>query len=574
MLPVSGNVNAQPRKISCKLETGGNTITNIKRLTYASGWSGDLTVGQAISSYISVNVPMPNFSIAGANVTLSMGIGTTVEWVQIGSFRVKEETVRIKQGYVSFQAYDKLYYAINTYHSTGNKTLQTICNEVCSAIGITSTTLAANPTIDSSILDGYTMRDVLGFIAGYQGKNAYLSPSGVLELRWFTSTGYTADGTRANIPPVGESDCTLGRWICQTQEGVIDSGSGQGIYFTCPFMTQARLDTLRQNQSLTYRKAEVDIPYGNFCLQSGDIITVSTTGSNLTVPIMDNSWTYDGGLSSAVASNGVSDYSGTANNAEFSVSARRVQRQMAVNRATSDLKYATEHITGAAGGYIKIEYGNGYTTARLLVMDQPNIDNALNVWVFNQNGLGHMQREATTDPFGTMNVALTSTGWVAADRISGQMISGVGIENVAPGTISRPKIMLSEGAIDFQRVAAEPDGSISDIGSIKYVPRSAQEEIDSLSIRVQQGKTVTIGYENNGAVSDQFVYYSDLSAPNVPSDAKKFNFWGDLRIFFDGSWISLADLEQRVSDLEQRVEELGNLEQRIEILEQALDNGQ
>jgi hypothetical protein len=266
MLPNASAVNANPRKISCKLEIGSDTITNVKMLTYSSDWSGNITVGQVVSSYISVTLPTPSFSLAGANVTLSMGIGDPVNWVQIGIFRVDEESIQTKQGYTSFNAYDKLYYSVNTYNSTGDKSLQTICNEVCSAIGITSATLSASITIDSSILDGNTLRDVLSFIAGYQGKNAYLSPSGALDLRWFTSSSYTADGTRANIPYIGENDCTIGRWICQTQDGVITSGSGEGIYFTCPFMTQARLNAL-QSQSLTYRKADVDIPYGNFCLQ-------------------------------------------------------------------------------------------------------------------------------------------------------------------------------------------------------------------------------------------------------------------------------------------------------------------
>jgi hypothetical protein len=307
--------------------------------------------------------------------------------------------------------------------------------------------------------------------------------------------------------------------------------------------------------SLTYRKADVDIPYGNFCLQSGDIITVSTTGSNLSVPIMSNSWSYDGGLSSAVTSYGVSDYTGTANNAEHSVSAQRVQNILrekeAANRAHSELETATKIITGAVGGYIKINFGNDGKTAELLIMDQPNINQALNVWVFNQNGLGHMERESTSDPFGTMNVALTRTGTVAADRIAGTMISGVGIENEASSSFSHPKVTIEQGSVEFKRVAAEPDGSVSFIGAIRYDPRAAQDDIDSISIRAQKGKAVTIGYEYNGVQNDDFVYYSDLSDPAVPNDAAKFNFWGDLRIYNNGNWISLTDLEQRVAALEQ-----------------------
>ena len=550
-------INTMPRKLSCKLDAGNsNVITNVKRLTYATDWSGSIAVGQVVSSYINVTVPTPSFSIAGVNVALSMGVGTTVTWTKIGDFRIDEESVRTKQGYTSFSAFDKLYNTINTYHSSGNKTLQAICNEVCSLIGITSTTLSADLTIDSEMLDGYTLRDVLGFIAAYQGKNAYLSPNGVLEMRWFSSSAYTADGTKANIPYIGENDCTIRRWICQTQDGVLTSGSGEGLYFTCPFMTQARLNDLATYQQLTaYRKAEVDIPFGNYLLQAGDIITVTTTGSNLTVPIMSNSWTYDGGVASSVSSYGATDYTGTANNAEHSVSAQRVlsilENKTAANRVTEEIEIATAHITGANGGYIKINFGGNGNTAELLVMDQPSYEQSLNVWVFNQNGLGHMQRASTADPFSPVNVALTSYGTVVAERIAGTMISGVGIENLASGTGTRPKITMEQGSVEFRRVAAEPDGTISLIGAIRFEPRAAADDIDSISIRAQKGKAVTIGYEYSGVKSDDFVYYSDLSDPLVPSDAAKFNFWGDLRIFSDLHWISLTDLERRVTALEQ-----------------------
>lgn len=556
MLPVTGNVNAQPRKISCKLEIGGNTITSVKMLTYSSDWSGNITVGQVVSSYISVTLPTPGYSLAGANVTLSMGIGDPVEWVQIGIFRIDEESIRTKQGYTSFNAYDKLYYSVNTYHSTGDKSLQTICNDVCRDIGITSTTLSADLTIDSSMLDGYTLRDVLGFIAGYQGKNAYLSPptvsapNGALDLRWFTSSGYTADGTRANIPYIGENDCTIGRWICQTQDGVIDAGSGEGIYFTCPFMTAARLSSLQQGQSLTYRKAEVDIPYGNFCLQSGDIITVTTVqNQTLTVPIMNNSWTYDGGLSSAVTSYGVSDYQGTANNAERSVSARRFQsilaEHKAANRVNEAIQEATDTITGATGGIIRINMGGNGKPAEFLILDTGDISTAQSVFRLNENGLGYSS-SGYNGPYAT---AITAAGLIVTDRFVGNTISGVTLETIASGTGSRPKIVVENGSYQFKRVAT--DETVYDIGEIKFEPQAAQDQIDSLAIRVDHGKAITIGYDNNGSISDQFVYYSDLSAPNVPSDAGKFNIWGNLREYYNGDWISIADLADRIARIEQ-----------------------
>jgi hypothetical protein len=162
---------------------------------------------------------------------------------------------------------------------------------------------------------------------------------------------------------------------------------------------------------------------------------------------MNNSWTYDGGVSSAVSAYDVSDYSGTANNAERSLSVRRVQRQLAVNRVASDLKIASEKITGASGGYIRINFGGDGKTAALLIMDTEDISTAQNVWVFNQNGLGHFPNGY--DPEAIANLALTMDGEVVAERIAGQMISGVGIENVDTNLTYSPQVQIKNGSIDF-----------------------------------------------------------------------------------------------------------------------------
>lgn len=601
MIPINGNVNAMPRKVSCKLVIGGNTITDVKLLTYNSDWSGDITIGQVVSSYISATIPTPSFSLTGANVSHSMGIGSPAEWVEIGQYRVDENSVRNRQGYTSFSAYDKLHDANNTYISslTFPTTVQAICNDVCSQIGITSTSLGINFTVEEDILSGYTLRDVLGFCAAMCGKNAYVSASGVLQLRWFNSVSYTADDTRANVPYIGENNCTVNRLICQSQDGTLTSGSGQGIYFTCPIMTQDWLDWLQSQLSgLTYRKADVDIPYGNFCLQSGDIITVTTTGQTLTVPIMANSFTYDGGLSSAVSAYGVSDYSGTANNAERSVSARRVQgildTKRAVNREKQqytslqgEIQHASDLITGATGGHIRINFdGTSSTPAEILVMDTDNIATARNVWAFNQNGIGHF---ANGYGVGTLNLALTMDGHIVAERIAGNKISGVKLETfykASSGTQSH--ILIEDGTYTINKATVDSNGDIvgtpTIVGKIHFIDRAQiQGDRDTVTIQVQPGNAFTIGTldPNNpaGLGDSKFYYYSDLNT--APSGAKTFTFFannaqddgvkifGD--VFYDNGSESLKALKATVDSISSALiginSRLDDLDRRVTALE-------
>lgn len=568
MLPNVNLVNASPRKLSCKLEIGGTTITNVKRLRYSSDWSGRITVGQVISAYISVTIPTIA-NLAGANVTLSMGVGDPATWTQIGTFRIAEESIRTRQGFTSFNAYDKLYDTSNTYDHTQiswNSTvyLSTIYAEVCRQIGLTSyPALTYNPELSYDPFEGYTLRDALGFIAGAQGKNAYLSPGGALEMRWFSVPGttYTANGTRANVPYIGETVCSVTRLICQTENGVITAGNGQGIFFTCPFMTQDRLNAMVNSLSFSYNKADVDIPYGNYCLQAGDIISVTTVQNvTLTVPIMANSWVYDGGLSSTVSSYGVSDYQGMANNAEHSVSAQRVnsilERKRAANRVTEAITEATNTITGATGGIMRINMGANGKPAELLILDTGDISTAQNVFRLNENGLGYSSNGYN----GPYAAAITAAGLIVTDRFVGNTISGVTLETAQPGSGSRSQTVTENGSYELNRIAT--DDTVHFVGRLAYVPRGAADELDSVAIRAQQGNAVTIGYENAGTTNDEFIYYSDLSA--APEGLAKFNFWGDIRIFINNQWLSISDIQTTLNDHEQR----------IQTLEQALDNGQ
>lgn len=565
MLPVAGNINAMPRKLSCELDFGSShTVTEVKMLTYSSDWSGDITIGQVVSSYFSSTIPTPSFSLTGGNVSLSMGIGSPVEWVEIGQFSVDPSSVRTRQGYTSLNAYDKLHNSVNSYVPNSNyaETLQGLCDDVCNQIGITSASLGVSLNLNKAEYAGYTLRDVLGFVAAYCGKNAYLNADNELELRYFTASGYTADGTRANVPYIGENNCTVGRLICQSADGVITSGSGEGIYFTCPFMTQARLDSLRSSLGFTYRKADVDIPYGNFCLQSGDIITVTTTGSSLTVPIMANSWTYDGGLSSSVSAYGVSDYSGTANNAERSISFKRFEATAAEKKFVgSAVQEATADITGANGGIIRIKMGGNGKPAEILILDTGDIDTATNVFRLNENGLGYSSNGYN----GPYDTAITAAGLIVTDRFVGNKISGVTIESHPTITGGqKPYVKVENGAISIYQVTVDSDGEVTSstyIGKLAFVPADVDNP-ESLKIEVEYGNNFTLGAE--GYASD-FVYYSSSSTAQS-ADAEIFNFdGGNVKVNGDilfsdhtqavskSGFHSLIDLEARVAALEARI---------------------
>lgn len=87
-----------------------------------------------------------------------------------------------------------------------------------------------------------------------------------------------------------------------------------------------------------------------------------------------------------------------------------------------EVKKATDLITGARGGYVVInknkQTGKPY---EILIMDKPNVSDAVKIWRWNNEGLGF----SSTGYNGTYSTAITSDGLIVADFIrSGSLVVG------------------------------------------------------------------------------------------------------------------------------------------------------
>lgn len=112
-----------------------------------------------------------------------------------------------------------------------------------------------------------------------------------------------------------------------------------------------------------------------------------------------------------------------------------IQTQIMENVPTTSMmdaaiQYATELIRGGLGGYVIMTPGpNGYPQ-EILIMDTPDTDTAVNVWRFNQGGLGH-SHNGYQGPFD--DIALTQDGKINASMITTGVLSA---NLITAGTIS------------------------------------------------------------------------------------------------------------------------------------------
>ena len=94
------------------------------------------------------------------------------------------------------------------------------------------------------------------------------------------------------------------------------------------------------------------------------------------------------------------------------------------NIVDSRIETAVQKVTGNLGGYIVLHDTNDDGVPdELLIMDDPNIDEATNVWRWNQQGLMHAN--SYTGEY--TNIALTMDGQIVADAITTGILRGIEI---------------------------------------------------------------------------------------------------------------------------------------------------
>jgi hypothetical protein len=285
--------------------------------------NNEITIGNTCSSGVTFSIYMPTVSLENKEITIFEGVkvGTEIKYIKLGIFTVTKQTSDGE--YTNYEAYDRMYKADMPYFSdmAFPSTDKAILNEICGKLGIS---LATNIVTAHTISDkpqGYTYREIIGYMAMLQGGNAVINSDGNLELRWYKDSGYVLDGHKyyqQSVTFTTSKDFIIQKLTCNntksgsTEQSQITSGDGAtGLSFANPFMTQAILDEVyKKIGGFTFRPLTVKF-VGDYRLEVGDIITVNKGGVDYKVPIMQITHECDGGLMDTVTSIGQSDTENT-----------------------------------------------------------------------------------------------------------------------------------------------------------------------------------------------------------------------------------------------------------------------
>lgn len=319
-------------------------------------------VGGAIASKIEVSMFTKSQEfVKGTEVRLEIGATAdgTIEWIPMGYFTIKEQ--KKDRNLLTFTAYDRLesklakaYKSKIVKYPVESKEFLTDISEQ-TGVEFDTSKLSDSLMIDKILtvndqsgektykepFDGFTMQQVVGYIAQLHGTFAICDRNGKVTFRWYealttdypgkigdTAGSYLKDQNLSFIYNTieflkeshtyliktnryfddllqSETMCQISGISCDTENNHYESGEDINTNLSNPVMTQGWLNKiLKKIKDMSYYPVSFSF-MGDPRLDVGDVVTIVDAKNNLIdVPVMQHTITFDGGLLSEVASYG------------------------------------------------------------------------------------------------------------------------------------------------------------------------------------------------------------------------------------------------------------------------------
>lgn len=305
-----------------------------------------------------------------------------------------------------------------------------IINEIADKLNLeVAFDVSAYEDLTVSHIEGYTYRQMLGYIAGISGKNACFDRAGKLDFKWYEKTGQTITRReqyqgQLNLAAGGEIQVLS--LTSGTEEEVLSVGEGRGLSFENPFITQQQLsEILSGMENFSYHPCSVRFR-GNMNIHAGDMISVEDEAGNLIdVCVMEQVLTFNGGMQAEIQCYGQSEESYSFQSSTTSGVVSKLS-----SRLEKTVKMSNE-IKGSEGGYFQIIDLDGDGVSDTFVLRSGSGEGDL---VFgNKNGIGFSR-----DGGKTLTTAINQYG-ICTEALHADELWGASllIEGVSAGDMLR-----------------------------------------------------------------------------------------------------------------------------------------
>ena len=357
------------REFECKITIGDSIYTNedLVDMKISNGIPGDgFMIGATPSATLDLTLLNRGDTIYSTNqikIEIGLNIGSKFEYLLMGKFNIDE--VEKTDYTVKFTAYDNMIKFEAAYFSTlgDNPTLQQVVNELASKTGVQFT--GSIPSYTVKKLEGFTCREVLGYVASICGGNALITREGKFTIVTPKEVGYTITPDNY-IPPFNleEVKYKVGKLSCQVGEEVLSKGSlgtdSMELQFENPWITATILtDIYNKLNGFNYLGYSLKWQ-GDISLDIGDIVSVTDIrGVVRKLPILNQELNYIGGLTSTISAKGETKNKNSFNSSgSIGKKVERVVTELAiVNKALIDVA----HIGDLTANNIKFDVASGGT---------------------------------------------------------------------------------------------------------------------------------------------------------------------------------------------------------------------
>lgn len=442
-------------------------------------------VGGAIASKIEVSMFTKSQEfVKGTEVRFEIGAtaDSTIEWIPMGYFTIKEQ--KKDRNLLTFTAYDRLesklakaYKSKIVKYPVESKEFLTDISEQ-TGVEFDTSKLSDSLMIDKILtvndqsgektykepFDGFTMQQVVGYIAQLHGTFATCDRNGKVTFRWYealttdhsgkigdTAGSYLKDQNLSFIYNTieflkeshtyliktnryfddllqSETMCQISGISCDTENNHYESGTNINTNLSNPVMTQEWLNKiLKKIKDMSYYPVSFSF-MGDPRLDVGDVVTIVDAKNNLIdVPVMQHTITFDGGLLSEVASYG------------FEEKEVKSPSEIALQRVKDDILSLQE------------------ITAKKATFNQLN---AVDAKITNLQASSNTVNDANI-LFARLDKANIQQGWITSAMIGDAQITNAKIKDMSADKITAGVIDASEVSIINLDAASITTGTIT-----------------------------------------------------------------------------------------------------------------
>ncbi|WP_283701260.1 interleukin-like EMT inducer domain-containing protein [Clostridium perfringens] len=301
----------QGRKFNAKViirdkEYSGNQIYEMN-LEESVNPSDSFSIGSICSNSFDIKLINTGDIFDNAIVKPYVGlyIGDDIEYIPLGVFTVIKTSVKGK--FINLECVDnmlgleKVYFSDLSYPADIND----IAKEICKKAGVNLASKLPNYRVNK--IEGYSLREAIGFIASLCGSFARFNRIGDLEVRDYEVVKQEMTPHNLFKLDIEANECIIKKVIAKKGEEELSTGTDDGnkIVFNNPIITKEILsDIYTKYNGFKY------IPYtakwkGNPAIMAGDILNLTDlNGNKYNALIMEQKFTYKNGISSEVKAKG------------------------------------------------------------------------------------------------------------------------------------------------------------------------------------------------------------------------------------------------------------------------------